>query len=171
MRRFAILSLVVAVMVVSVGPSAVGQEATPEPPAQVVVSADITAEPTNFGIVDAFPPAPASITLLRIQMPPGSSIAVPASDPGLGATVITAGAVTLRGFTADVVVIRANQAQEVIPAGTDAELGPGDTFVWQPFVGGEIRNDGTEPAEQMVIDLRPGAEMPEAGEAAATPAA
>jgi hypothetical protein len=163
----AVLAIVLVLGAIGGRFGAVAQEATPGPPEGLVVTGDVVAESTVFGIVDAFP-APASIMLVRIQLPPGASITVPADDSGVGAHAIVAGTVTLRGFTSNVAVVRADQTEEAVPAGTDAALEPGDTFVWHPFVGGEIRNDGTELAEYLVVDIRPEAGTPEAG-AAATP--
>ena len=145
------------------------QEATPE----VVLTGDITAEQTAFGIADALPPAPASIDLYRIEVPPGGSISDPATttNPGLGAHVIESGTVTLRVVTGDVTVTRAgNEAtagaltREVVAAGTEVKLGPGDGFMQMPYAASEARNDGTEPAVFLGILV-----FPQAGTTAATP--
>lgn len=144
------------------------QEATPG----TVLSEDITAEQTAFGIADTLPPAPASIDLYRIEVPPGASISDQATNPGLGAHVIESGTLTLRIFTGDVTVTRAgNQAtpgalaREMVAAGTEVQLGPGDGFVQMPYAGSELRNDGTEPAVFLGVLI-----FPQAGPMAATPA-
>jgi len=84
---------------------------------------------------------------------------------------------TLRNFSGDIVVARASrqatpgaEATETLAAGTETRLGPGDGFVWTPFLGGEVRNDGTEPVVFVSFDIRPYVEeTPEAGQTAATP--
>ena len=72
----------------------------------------------------------------------GAGIPVGAEDPGLGPQLVESGTLTLRGFTADVVVHRADGGQEVVPAGAEASLG-----LVTPSSGTlrrrEIRNDGT----------------------------
>ncbi len=146
------------------------QKATPE----VVLSGDITAEETAFGIADALPLAPASIDLYRIELPPGASISDPATttNPGLGAHVIESGTVTLRVVSGDVTVTRAgNQAtpgaldRELVAAGTEVQLGPGDGFIQMPYAASDLRNDGTEPAVFLGILI-----FPQDGTMAATPA-
>ena len=52
---------------------------------------------------------------------------------------------------------------ERVPVGTDATLGPGDSFVFPPFVAGEWRNASSEPVVFTVVLIAP------AGEGAATP--
>lgn len=144
-------------------------EATPE----VVLTGDITAEETAFGIADTLPSAPASIDLYRIELPPGASISDPATatNPGLGAHVIESGTLTLRVDAGDVTVTRAENratpgalAREVVAAGTAVTLGPGDGFVQMPYARSEVRNDGTEPAVVLGILI-----FPQAGTTAAAP--
>ena len=51
-------------------------------------------------------------------------------------------------------VTRATGPEEVA-AGTEFTLGPGESFVWPANVAGELRNDGPEPAVNLVAFLAP----------------
>ena len=69
---------------------------------------------------------------------------------------------TLRNFTDDISVTRAgSQAtpdavmQEILPAGAETQLGPGDGFLFISAVGGEFRNDGTEPVVMAIAGIYP----------------
>jgi len=146
------------------------QQATPE----VIVSGDITAEVTAFGVADALPTAPASIDLYWIELPPGAGISDPATatNPGLGAHVIESGTVTLRIDAGAVTVTRAGNeatpgapARELVAAGTEVRLGPGDGFVQMPYARSEVRNDGAEPAVFLGVLI-----FPQAGTTATAPA-
>jgi hypothetical protein len=138
------------------------QEATPEA-AETGLPEGITAEAVSFAPVAAFPPTPASVDLIRVRVEPGAGVFFPETDPGLGLHLVESGALTLRRFSAAVVVRRAGGGEEVLPAGAETRLGAGDTFVFPPFVAGEWRNDGAEPAAFTVVLVVPaGAAAPPA---------
>lgn len=145
------------------------QEATP------VVTAGsmgegITYEQIDFGVVNVLPPAPAAIGFYRVQLAPGVSIPIGAEDPGLGPHLVESGALTVRNFTADIRLQRAGGEREMLSAGGEATLMTGDSFVWEPYVGGEIANDGDEPVIYYTVNIFPtDAATPAAGEMAATP--
>jgi hypothetical protein len=180
MRSLSILVTLVAVsfaVVLAGGRTLVNaQEGTPEA-AEGAIPEGVSFEQTSFGTVEAFPPA--TVNLYQVRVEPGASFSFPETDPGLGLHVIESGTMTLFGFTADLTVTRAAgmatpgaQSQEVVPAGSEVTLGPGDSFTWEPYVAGEVRNDGSDPLLFVTITLHPvGAATPEAGEMAATPAA
>jgi hypothetical protein len=150
---------------------AVAQEATPVI-TEGEMEEDITFEQISFGTVNVLPPAPATINFYRVQFAPGASFIGPAQDPSLGPQLIESGTLTVRNFTADIVIHRANGEEEVVPAGTEATLGVGDSFSWEPFVGGEIVNETDEPVVILTINIASvGAATPGEGEIAATPAA
>jgi hypothetical protein len=66
-------------------------------------------------------------------------------DPALTLIAVEAGALTVRAEAA-VEVTREGGTQETVAAGTDAVLEPGDLAFLPPGAGGELRNDGAEPA-------------------------
>jgi len=56
-----------------------------------------------------------------------------------------------------------------VRAGEEAQLGPGEGFLWLPPAVGEFRNDSAEPAVVLVVLLTPQAGTPVAGAVSATP--
>jgi hypothetical protein len=147
------------------------QEGTPVV-TQGAMGEGITYEQIDFGTVHVLPPAPATINFYRVRLAPGVSIPIGAEDPGLGPHLVESGTLTLRDFTAEIVIHRAGGEQEVVMAGAEAMLGAGDSFVWASFVGGEILNDGEEPVVYLTVNVFPvEAATPETGEIAATPTA
>jgi hypothetical protein len=135
-------------------------EATPEP----IVTVEPDVEFTDMGVVDPLPPEPLAIGFYRMTLAPDAAFTAPSGDPGLGVQVIESGTVTLRGFSDDITISRTAgdtlsgmQYQEVLQAGLETALEPGDSFVWPPFVVGEVRNDGTEPVVIASFDIRPDA--------------
>jgi hypothetical protein len=161
MRRFDIpLSIVGLVFIGVVGfgvePDILAQEATPagETGAEEGVSFELFA----LAPVQTLPPAPASIILGRDRIEPGA-LHVVAPDLGLGLIYAETGTTIVR-VEAAVVVTRAGSGgepgpQEEIAADTEFTFGPGDSFVWPPNVGGEARNEGTEPATAIVSIIYP----------------
>ena len=135
----------------------------------------ITYEQIDFGTVEVLPPAPATINFYRWRFSPGVSVAIGAEDPGVYPLLVESGTLSVRGFTEDIVVRRAGGGEETVAAGAAATLGPGDSFVWGPYVGGEIANDGGEPVVVLtvnivvVVEFPVGAATPGAGGTAATP--
>ena len=176
MRRIPVLLPVLAVFLVGafalgrLGAATGAQEGSPVV-TQGSVGEGATYELIEFGTVDVLPPAPASIYFFRSRLEPGVGLPfVGAEGSDVAPHLVEAGTLTVRDFTADVVVHRAGGGQETVPAGGEASLGAGDSFVWEPYVGGEIANDGTEPVVFLNLNIVPvDAATPEAGGMAATP--
>jgi hypothetical protein len=168
MRRHTFLTIVVLGLVVVLAGShlsVAAQQATPD----VTASTEITVEQTTFGTVDTVPTTPLSVDYYRITMPPGTKVAGPPGDPGLGLHVVESGTLTVT-FDQDIPLTRDGQPNGVVRKGDEAQLGPGEGFIWLPPAGGEFRNDSAEPAVVMVVLLYPQQGTPAAG-VAATPAA
>jgi hypothetical protein len=155
--------LTLAVLLVARHTPARAQEATPAP----TVVGEITVEETLFGLADILPPAPALISHYRIDMPPGTHLAVD-PDPGLGMNIVASGMVTVAPAE-DITLTRAGVPDQVLPGGEEARVGPGDGFMWMPEIAGELRNDGTEPAVLLVVVIFPEAGLPEAEMGLGTP--
>lgn len=168
MRRISVIMSAVVVLlsgaVMTSRVPAVAQEATPI----VTVSDEITIEQTTFGFTETLPPAPLSIDYFRMVMPPGTEISGPRGDPGFGAHVVESGSLTVT-FDEDMPLTRDGQPNGVVRAGEEAQLGPGDGFLWKPIAAGAFRNDGSEPAVVLVVLLYPQAEVPEVALESATP--
>ena len=168
MRRLWILGslLVLALALAALaGPRllAAAQEGTPVV-TEGAMGEGFTYEQIAFGTVDVLPPAPADINFFRIRMAPGVSLPIGAEDPGLGPQLVEAGTLTVRGFTEEIVDRRVGGGEGAVPAGGEAELGAGESFVWEPYVGGEIANEGDEPVVLLTVNIFPvGAATPAAG--------
>src|SRR3954467_6250454 len=157
----------------------VGAQAAPPTPVPPVFTGDIVfRESADFGILgaDTLPAAPASLTLFRVEFAPGAGVTVFPGDPGPEAHLIESGTLTLRNFTDDILVTRAvsqatpdAMAPEVLPAGAETQLGPGDGFLLLSEVGGEFRNDGTEPVVMAIVGIYPQRVGSPDGAGAATP--
>src|SRR5215212_771984 len=182
MRRYTCLALLVilslALILGGSGAHVGAQETTPTPVPPVFTGDIVFRESADFGILssDILPAAPASLTLFRVEFAPGAGVTVFPGDPGPEAHLIESGTLTLRHFTDDIRVTRAvSQATpgavtpEVLPAGAETELGPGDGFLLISDVGGEFRNDGTEPVVMAIAGIYPQSAVSPAGAGAATP--
>src|SRR5215207_9726822 len=176
-RRLSLIlvALLVSVAVFTSRPLVHAQDATPA--ADTGEPEGITFEALDLGTVDAFPAGPATVTLFRLRVEPGAGLTFP-PEPGLGLHVVESGALTIRNFSADVVVTRAALAgsdepgtREILPAGEETTLNPGDSFVFPP-IAGEWRNDGQDTVVFTVVLIDPvGAATPAPQAAEATPAA
>ena len=154
------------------------REATPTPVPPVFTGAIVFREAADFGILgaDTLPAAPAALTLFRIEFAPGAGVTVFPGDPGPEAHLIESGTLTLRNFTEDILVTRAVSSAtpdavtpEVLPAGAETQLGPGDGFLLLSAVGGEFRNDGTEPVVMAIAGIYPQNAVSPDGAGQATP--
>jgi quercetin dioxygenase-like cupin family protein len=177
-RSSVVLSLVVVIMlgVMAIGPQApVGaQEATP-------ASDEMSFEGLTFellGIVEGLNVPPASELLVaRVGLDPGATLPSEESDQQGGMLIVESGTVTLR-FETPLTISRAGslgaamataaasgvfapQVEEVA-SGEEFTLQAGDA-IWAPaHVAGEVRNDGQERAQVLLILLGPAEAMAEA---------
>ena len=133
-------------------PSAGDDESAPPP--------GVTFEFLGVGSVDALPPAPADLGLYRLTLASGAAFPVDASDPSLALVYVESGTLTvavdvplsiLRGAS----VAGGEFAQDAIAAGAEATVGAGDSFIGPAYAGGELRNDGTEPAVFLLAGIEP----------------
>lgn len=166
MRRFAIVTVMLVGVLVLGGSQqrSVAQEATPEAVTPVLTGEMGFLTYANFGAVDAAAllEAPVGLNIFQLELAPGASVAYPPGDPGMGAHLVESGTLTLREFSMDILVTRAaTQATpevvpaEMLPAGSETRLGPGDGFLFPPLAAGEFRNDGTEPVVLAISVLFP----------------
>jgi quercetin dioxygenase-like cupin family protein len=158
MRRFSVLlSLMVVVLFVTLGlhsqPIAVAQEATPA--AEGFTEEGITFEPLALATELTFP-ATGELSISRVSFDPGAGFPIEEGDPSYALAVIESGELTVRQ-DGPLVVMRAGAlataigeemaggaftpATEEIAAGQEVTLAAGDTVLFPPDVGGEIRND------------------------------
>jgi hypothetical protein len=159
MRRFIIcLSLALIVLlglVATMDRSTYAQESfsTPGPDEFELAPGQIGRELTS-GRFEKPPEGPLHMGLLRVTNDPGSVSSGGGPDDPTGALILVeSGAVTVR--LEEPATITRTTGPEEVPANTDFTLGPGESFVWEPFVVGEIRNDGQEPAVTFAAFLAP----------------
>ena len=183
MRRFRVLRSVGVVLLVGMAtmgaqPVALAQEATPA--ADEFMPEGITFAPLAFAPGLALP-APGDLDVARVSFDPGTGFPIEAGDPAFALAVIESGKLTVRqdgpltvtraGALAAAVsqqgagVTSAPETEE-ISAGQEVTLEAGDSVLFSPHVGGEIRNDGQERTVVLVIFVGP----PEAMMGEATPA-
>jgi hypothetical protein len=158
MRRFIIsLSIVVALLglVATIGWSTNAQEAfsTPGPDEFELAPGQIGRELAS-GRFENPPAGPLHMGLLRVTNDPGSVSSGGGPDDPTGVLILVESGTLTARIEGPVTVTRTTGPEEV-PADTDFTLGPGESFVWEPFVVGEIRNDGLEPAVSFAAFLAP----------------
>ena len=177
MRRLSVLLSLAAVLLVGLalgarlGPGAAGQEEEEEEE-EFEVPEGVTFEVLGYGVAEELPAAPADLFLFRTVLEPGAAFPFGEDEPGVALAHVEEGVLTV-AIEGPMTVLRAAGAgtpfpteAETFAAGEEFEMGAGDSAVFPPFVAGEIRNDGEEPAVVLVAEVAP----PEGGEAA-TPAA
>jgi hypothetical protein len=107
--------------------------------------------------------------LLRVTNDPGSVSSGGGPDDPTGVLILVESGTLTAHIEAPVTVTRTTGTEEVA-AGIEFTVGPGESFVWEPFVVGEIRNDGQEPAVSFAAFLAPADwEFEEATPMAGTP--
>jgi quercetin dioxygenase-like cupin family protein len=173
MRRFGVLVSVIAVMLLGVlalhaQPVAVAQEASPAA-GEMMEPEGVTFEP--LAITSGLTlPSPADMIAARFTVDPGAQFPLEASDPSGGMLIVQSGTCTVRLDTAWAVsrsgslnaAIGTAEAtgtftpsEEQVASGEEATLDAGDAAYIPGSVGGEIRNDGQEPAVGLVVLVGP----------------
>jgi len=179
-RLLLVLALFAALFLdIATGPRAVAQDATPAAGDEEL--AGVTFEPVAISAGVTLP-SPADLVLVRISIEPGASLPSDAGDPSLAVVLVEEGELTVEldapiqitrsgAFATSIATAEAGgefaAPEETIPAGETATLGVGDVGYFPPNIGGEIRNDGTEPAVGLAFIVEPS----EGTGAEATPAA
>ena len=158
MRRLTLLALVLGILLATrlvavSSPGTRAQEAaviTPTP-------SGVTFESVAEGVAPLIA-APTGVQLEWARFAPGAHYAVPADDASL-LLVVESGTLTVLS-SAPLVVNRAAtmnatgaEMHEVIAAGTEITLAPGDSFVRSPRSEQEVRNSGGEPAVALIATI------------------
>ncbi len=127
--------------------------ATPGPDEFLLAPGQIGRELTS-GRFENPPAGPLHLGLLRVTSEPGSVSTGGGPDDPTGALVLVeSGEVTVR--LEEPARITRTTGPEEAPANTDFILGPGESFIWEPFVVGEVRTDGQETAVTFAAFLAP----------------
>jgi hypothetical protein len=158
-----IANLALAILLIGSHTPVRAQEATPVP----TVVGEITIEETRFGLADIVPAGPALVSAYRIDMPPGTQLAVD-PEPSLALYRVASGMVTV-ALVEEITLTRDGVPDQVVAGGEEVQLGPGDGFMGLPESAGELRNDGAEPVVLLVVVIFPEAGLPDVEMGFATP--
>ena len=152
--------LIVALMTLLAGLGSVAaQDATPPS-----APASGTPEAATFrglaaGSIEVLAPSTANVVLGRIVLAPGSSVPFDPADPSALLVYVTSGEMTFR-VEVPMSVARGTRAgtpvasgPEEIEAGTEFTLRNGDSAIFPGAMTGEVRNDGTEEASALAVDI------------------
>jgi hypothetical protein len=121
--------------------------------------AGITANTLAAGSMDVLSPGTASLALGRIAVAPGAVVPFDPADLSADLLLVTTGALTFRVEAPMSVARKAGRGTpapaepEAIPADTEFTLREGESALFPPATGGELRNDGSEEATAWVASL------------------
>jgi hypothetical protein len=152
-RVTSVLVLLVLVAVAAfadsrLGPAAAAQEATPVP---VEIADGVTVVPLAYGDAEVLPPAPATVSLLRLRFEPGATLDA-AAGPEAALVYIESGTITYWATTPTQamrgVLLATPEANpfQAVPANIEITLSAGDSFFGPSGAGGGLRNDGLDVA-------------------------
>jgi quercetin dioxygenase-like cupin family protein len=166
--------MLLGLAVITTQPPARAQEATPT--SDEMSFEGLTFEP--LAIVDGLDVPPSSeLFVARVGLDPGAMLPSSESDQQDGLLIVEAGTLTLR-MEIPLTISRAGSIGaaiataeasgefalqgEAIPSGQEFTMTAGDAVYVPAHVAGEVRNDGQEHAEALLILLGPAEAMAEA---------
>jgi quercetin dioxygenase-like cupin family protein len=172
MRRFGVVLSVVALFLLGMvalhaQPVVVAQEATPS--SDMDEPEGVTFEPIAITSGVTLP-SPADLIAVRFTVDPGARLPSDANDPTSGMLIVESGTLTIRvdapwsvsrsgSLSAAIATAEAtgsfSPSDEQIASGDEATLTAGDVVYIPASTGGEIRNDGSEPAVGLVVLVGP----------------
>jgi quercetin dioxygenase-like cupin family protein len=115
-------------------------------------------------------PSPADLIAVRFTVNPGARLPSDASDPTSGMLIVESGTLTIRvdapwsvsrsgSLSAAIATAEAtgtfSPSDEQIASGDEATLTAGDVVYIPASTGGEIRNDGSDPAVALFVLVGP----------------
>ncbi len=134
---------------------ALAQEATPAPDA---LPEGVTARTVASGTIEVTAPSTAFLSLGRLTLEPGAVITFDPTDPAGVLIYAASGEMTFRVEGDTPVARRVDPGTpapepEQVAANTEFTLLEGDSAFFPPFLSGEVRNDGAEPASAWVVNV------------------
>jgi quercetin dioxygenase-like cupin family protein len=164
MRRRSISALLISLMIATVAGLGMNlgtraQDATPPAGQQGGAPEGVSFVTLASGTIQVLSPGTANLVLGRIKLDPGATLPFDPTDPSVDLVYMTSGTLT---FTIDapMTVARGVEAgtpiptePEAIPANTEFTLSDGDSALFPPNAGGEVRNDGDEEATAWVTNV------------------
>ena len=163
MRRGSVIALLIALMLAiaagqGMNPSTKAQDATP-PSGQAGAPEGVSMVTLARGSVQVLSPGTANLVLGRVKLAPGATFPFDPTNPSVDLVYMTSGTLTFR-VEAPMKVARGAKAgtpvaaePEAIPAGTEFTLSDGDSAIFPPNTGGEVRNDSDQEATAWVTNV------------------
>lgn len=165
MRRTSFFVTLLAIALLGWGaaahvPSGVAaQEASPPAQDAGQMPPGITFQPLGYADVPEMP-LPGFAVMVRVTIAPGASLPGDPSDPEFTFLYVESGALTVNADK-PLTIMRAaamavDGAPEAAVASTDVSLATGDSLGFPPNTGGVLRNDGTDSAVVLLVNIVPG---------------
>jgi hypothetical protein len=139
--------------------SVLAQESTPAAGQEPgVLPEGVSARAVASGSIEVLAPSTAFLSLGRVTLDPGAVFTFDPTDPAAVLIYSASGELTFL-VEADTPVARRVDAgtpapaPEPVAANTEFTLSEGDSAFFPPFVAGEVRNNGTEPATAWVVNV------------------
>lgn len=133
------------------------QDATPPAATADATPTGATFRPLAAGSVEVLSPSTANLVLGRLSLDAGASAPFDPNDPSAILVYVSSGELTFN-VNVPISVARAEKAgtptpPEEITAETEFTLGEGDSAIFPGSMTGEVRNDGTDDATALVVDI------------------
>jgi hypothetical protein len=135
------------------------QDATPAASPGAGAQEGFSARTLALGTVDILSPGTGSLAIGRIVVAPGVTVPFDATDPAATLFVVSTGELTFRIAGPVSVARKADKgtpaAAELEPIAADTEftMGEGDSVLFPPATGGEMRNSSDAEATALVATL------------------
>src|SRR5215218_10965524 len=164
MRRGSVVALLITLVLAIVAsqglsPSTQAQDATPPAGQQAGAPEGVSFVTLASGTIQVLSPGTANLVLGRIRLAPGATYPFDPTNPSVDLVYMTGGTLTFR-IEAPMTVARGVKAgtpvptePEAIPANTEFTMSDGDSALFPPNTGGEVRNDGDEDATAWVTNV------------------
>jgi hypothetical protein len=139
--------------------STLAQDATPPSGEQAGAPEGVSMVTLASGTIEVLAPGTANLVLGRIRLAPGATLPFDPTDPSVDLVYMTGGTLTFR-IDAPMTVARGVKTgtpvpaePEAIPANTEFTLTDGDSALFPPSAGGEVRNDSDQDATAWVTNV------------------
>jgi len=164
MRRGSVIALLISLMLATAAGQGMplstrAQDATPPSGQQAGAPEGVTFVTLASGTIEVLSPGTANLVLGRIKLEPDATLPFDPKDPSVDLVYMTGGTLTFK-IDAAMTVARGVRAgtpvptePEAIPANTEFTMSDGDSALFPPKAGGEVRNDGDEEATAWVTNV------------------
>ena len=156
--RSVALVVVLLTLLAGLGPVAAQDATPPSAPASGTPEA-ATFRGLAAGSIEVLAPSTANVVLGRIVLAPGALVPFDPADPSALLVYVTSGEMTFR-VEVPISVARGGRAgtpvaagPEAIEAGTEFTLRNGDSAIFPGAMTGEVRNDGSDEATALAVDI------------------